>query len=391
MQQEIIKIHAVGMDERSCNTLSFFFEKFCNDQCEISEEPLAQAFLVNMDSVNAEAELARLKKTYPNHPLILTSIKPIDVSENHFLRKPMIADHLLTIIDKIRGIAIAPTKAGTNQIESNSQADNIKVSEQQAENKPVETKAKSLIQSLNDKDVIAFVGEAPDINLRQLQKSDEIFFGLDQYFLGFLQKAYQQAKAEQCAVRLTGVWRPITLFPEANQVYLELSDRQLKSICGVSLKSKRSVINEEDIKIESLEPNKATWQCKDHSKYQDLDLFMWKMALWTSRGRLPKGLPLDLPIYLLGWPNLTRLIQTPEALRICACWVPHPRTVINITEVLGAAQRYVFSFITATYILGLSGLASRQSDLLILPSDVEPTTKMNFFSRIMKRLKTKEI
>jgi hypothetical protein len=274
-------------------------------------------------------------------------------------------------------------------MEPESQTDNIKVSEQQAENKPVETTTKSLIQSLNNKDLNAFVGEAPDVNLRQLQKSDEIFFDLDQYFLGFLQKAYQQAKAEQCAVRLTGVWRPITLFPETNQVYIELSARQLKSICGVSLKSKRSVINEEDIKTESLEPNKATWQCKDHSKYQDLDLFMWKMALWTSRGRLPQGLPIDSPIYLLGWPNFTRLVITPDALRICACWVPHPRTIINITEVLAIPQRYVFSFITASYILGLSGLANRQSDLLILPSDFKPTSKISIFSRIMKRLRTK--
>lgn len=391
MQHKSIKIHALGMDERSCNTLSFFFQKFCNDQCEISEETFAQAFLVNMDSVNAKVELARLKKTYPNHPLILTSIKPIDVDEDYFLRKPMIADHLIVILDKIRGIDFTlSTKVGEDEIESKIKTDDVIISEQQVASKPVETKTKKLIQSLKNKDLIAFVGESPDVNLRHLQKSDEIFFDLEQYFLGFLQKAYQQAKAEQCAVRLTGVWRPITLFPETNQVYIELSDRQLKSICGVSLKSKRSVINEEDIKIESLESTKATWQCKDHSKYQDLDLFLWKMALWTSRGRLPQGLPLDSPIYLLGWPNLTRLVLTPDALRICACWVPHPRTLINITEVLAIPQRYVFSFITATYVLGLSGLANRQSDILILPSDFEPTSKINIFSRIMQRLRTKE-
>ncbi len=388
MQSEIIKIHALGMDERSRNTLSFFFQKFCNGQCEISDESIAQAFLVNMDSVNADTELARLKQTYPNYPLILTSIKLIDAGDNYFLRKPMISDHLMVILDDIRGVK--STLGHKVVVEQKQVDDHAVIVAEQTVKTTTETRKKHNTPLLRDKESIAFVGEAQDVNLRQLQKSDEIFFDLEQYFLGFLQKAYQQAKVEQCAVRLTGVWRPITLFPESNQVYIELSDRQLKSICGVSLKSKRSVINEEDIKIESLEMNKATWQCKDHSKYQDLDLFMWKMALWTSRGRLPQGLPLDSPIYLLGWPNLTRLILTPDALRICACWVPHPRTVINITEVLAIPQRYVFSFITANYILGLSGLANRQSDILILPSDFEPTSKISIFSRIMQKLRIKE-
>jgi len=386
MQQQIIKIHVLGMDERSCNTLSFFFEKFCNAQCEISEEQYAQAFLVNMDSVDAATELTRLKQNHPNIALILTSIKSIDVGENYFLRKPMIAGHLVNILDGIRrGVPVKPEQLQVKK----KQVDDSATSVHQATSDTEQTKTKN--EALNAKNMIAFVGDSQDVNLRQIQENTDIFFNLKQYFLGYLQQAYQQAKVEQCAVRLTGVWRPLTIFPDSNQIYVELSDRQLQSICGVSLESKRSVINEEDIKIESLDPTKATWECKQYDKYQDLDLFMWKMALWTSRGRLPQGLPLDLPIYLLGWPNLSRLILTPEALRICACWVPHPRTIINIAEVLNAPQRYVFSFITATYILGMSGLASRQSDILILPSDIEATSKMSLFSRILKRLKTKEL
>ncbi|MDQ7072628.1 MAG: hypothetical protein Q9N32_02525 [Gammaproteobacteria bacterium] len=117
---------------------------------------------------------------------------------------------------------------------------------------------------------------------------------------------------------------------------------------------------------------------------------MWKIALWTSHGRLPREIPLDTPLYLSGWPNLTRLIETPDALRVCAFWVPHPRTVINLTDVLVIPQRYVFALITATYVLGMSGIANRQSDRLILPSDIDPTKKTNLFSRIINRLKIKD-
>lgn len=383
INQNVTKIFVSGMDERSLNALSFFFNKFCQDQCEISEESLAQAFLVNMDSVDSETELARLKQSYPDCSLILTSIKLIEVEDNYFLRKPMIAEHLMAILNNIR--SGVPSQAVKKQIEQSKLTDITDVSNPQALSEPAQTKTKELTKAVTDKEMIAFVGEAQDVNLRQLQYNNDLFFDLEQYFLGFLQQAYQQAKQAQCAVKITGLWKPIIIFAESNQVYIEMSDRQLKSICVVSLNS--SSIAKDDIKMESLQAQKAAHFCKNNKNYQNLDLFMWKIALWTSRGRLPKSLPLDSPLYLLGWPNLTRLIVTPEALRICSYWVPHPRTIINLTEVVAAPQRYVFSLITATYILGMSDLANRQSDVLILPSGIEPSTKMNLFSRIMKKLK----
>ncbi len=387
MENSPIKIHVIGMDERSCNTLIFFFQKFCKGQCEISDEQVAQVFLVNMDSVDADAELACLKQTYPEHPLILTSIKPIDTGDNYFLRKPMISDHLMVILYAIRGVA--PSQIQKKQQDQAKQISTVAMSAQKPVNTRAEINTKARVKSLTDKELVAFVGEAQDVNLRQPQGHNEMFFDLDQYFLGFLHQAYQQAKQEQCAVKVTGLWKPIILFSQSNQLYIEMSDRQLKSICAVSLAS--SSIAKDNIKIELLDPKKAALYCEKHKHYQSLDLFMWKIALWTSRGRLPQSLPLDSPIYLLGWPNLTRLIITPEVLRICACWVPHPRTIINLTELLAIPQRYIFSFITASYILGFSGLASRQADILILPSDIEPTNKISLFSRIMKKLKFKEV
>lgn len=386
MQQEIIKIHVLGMDERSRNTLSFFFQKFCNGQCEMTEEEmLAKVFLINMDYVDAASDLDKLKQSYPHYPLILTSIKAIDAGENYFLRKPLIAAHLITILDEIKGATSArPEKKEIEKIKPSETAE--KQIQKTTKN---DTKSNNISSTLTDKEMIAFVGEAQDRNLRQAQIEKDIFFDLQQYFVGFMRQAYLQAKQQQCAVRITGLWKPITVFPESNKIYIEMSDRQLKSICVVTLNS--SAIDEAGIKLESLDPEKATHQCEQYNNYQSLDMFMWKIALWTSRGRLPQEIPLDSAVYLLGWPNMTRLILTPEALRICAYWVPHPRTVINLTELLAIPQRYVFSLITATYVLGMSGLANRQSDILILPSDIESTTKINLFARIMKRLRKREL
>ena len=371
------------MDERSCDTLRFFFQKFCDNGCEMSEAKFARVFLINMDSVDAEKELSRLKKTYPGLPLILTSIKPIETNEHYFLRKPMIADHLITILGKISDVSFPKKKVIQQQNEIAGQSENIRTPE------PRSFRLADTEQQINGKEMIAFIGDLEDVDLRNSANVDKIFFDMEAYFLAYLKKAYQQAKKDNCVVKITGLWKPIILFSESNKIYIEMSAQQLKSICAVSLDS--SSIAKVDIKLEALTPQKAILFCENNKNYQRLDTFMWKIALWTSRGRLPQGIPLDSALYLLGWPNLTRLILTPEVLRITAFWVPYPRTIINLIEELAVPQRYVFSFITASFVLGLSGIANRESDNLVLPpATSESLIKMNLFSRTMKRLRSGE-
>lgn len=378
MQKTMTKIHVVAMDDRSCEMLRLFFQNFCDNCCEMSEEPDAQVILINMDHANANNELSRLKKNYPGVPLILTSIKPVETNDYYFLRKPMIAAHLIAIIDKVNGTP--SVKAKTQQ------PNKIVVQKEKVKNPEIKPSVVTTTElQLNEKDVVAFVGEADDVDLRNPVNLGGIFFDMDECFLRYLKQAYQQAKKGKCAVRITGLWKPIIVFSESNQIYIEMSDQQLKSICAVSLDS--SAITKVDIKLEPLISRKAALYCEKNKNYQRLDSFMWKISLWTSRGRLPQGMPLDSALYLLGWPNLTRLILTPEVLRITACWVRHPRTIINLTEVIGGPQRYLFSFITASYVLGMAGLANRESDNLILPPDTGLLIKMNLFSRTMKKFK----
>ncbi len=384
MPQDVIKIHAINMDDRSCEILDFYFQKFCGGQCEITLDiELAQVFLINMDGIDANSQLTAVKQQFPSHAFILTSIKVIDAGQDYFLRKPMVAKHLLDIINNIKSSPSTAKKDQTKTIQQTNRQE-----EPSAEKTLVASiQSRHSVSHALAKTAVDLVGKAEDVNLRSPADKNTVFFKLEEYFVGVLRQAYLKAKQEHQPVIIRGLWHPITLFPETNQIYIEISERQIKSISAVTLKA--SSINTDEITIEVLSAKAALLQCPQHKYYYSLDGLMWKLALWTARGRFPQELPLDSPLYLLGWPNLTRLVEIPESMRICACWVPHPRTILNLTDLLAIPQRYIFSLITATYVLGMSGLAVRQSDTLILPPTPEPTTKMGLLSRIVKKLRIK--
>ena len=365
-----IKINAVGLDERSLKTLSFFFNKFCNGECELAEEDKAEVFLINMDNIDAEKDYKRLNTQESTSKLILTAIKSLDDNGHYFLRKPMIASHLLSILKDIRD-----KSKGENTVDL-----------EPSDDLESHHSTGHAAQLLNEQEITTFVGDAEDVNLRRINELDTIFFDASDYFLGFLRQAYQLAKQDKATIRITGLWRPVTIFPNDDQVYVDLSDRQLQSISVVSLQSQES-----KIEIEVVDSTQAIKECENIDRFQSLDLFVWKIALWTSRGRLPKGISIDSPVYLSAWPNFTRLITTPYALRITAFWIAHPRTIMNLTEHLPIPQRYIFSFFTASYMTSLSGLANRASDTLILPSQIQPSVQQGFFSRIMSKLYSRRL
>ena len=83
-----------------------------------------------------------------------------------------------------------------------------------------------------------------------------------------------------------------------------------------------------------------------------LDGLEWELALWASRGRLPRGTGLEHPIRLKSWPNLTRLAVPPEAMRIAGLWSRGELSLRETVASLGAPQRYVFAFYSACAALG---------------------------------------
>ncbi len=117
-----------------------------------------------------------------------------------------------------------------------------------------------------------------------------------------------------------------------------------------------------------------------------LDAFLWKLALYTYRGLLPKGVKVNEPVYLRYWPNLTRFEPTPNAMRISSLWCRQPASLANIVRMLNIPQKHVFCFYAAASTLGLAGPAIREADSMLAPSFPE---EANMTQALIQRLANK--
>ena len=81
--------------------------------------------------------------------------------------------------------------------------------------------------------------------------------------------------------------------------------------------------------------------------------FLWNIAAWAARGRLPIGVDPYRPVRLRAWPNFTRTWAAPHALRIVALWTREWASPVEIARRLGIPQRYVFSVYTSARFAGL--------------------------------------
>jgi len=99
----------------------------------------------------------------------------------------------------------------------------------------------------------------------------------------------------------------------------------------------------------------------------ELEAFLWKLALYTFGGYLPKGIDVNKPVYLKYWPNLTRLEPTPDAMRIASLLCRQPVALAFIVRILNIPQRHVFNFYAAANAAGYAGPAVREVDNMLQP------------------------
>jgi hypothetical protein len=79
------------------------------------------------------------------------------------------------------------------------------------------------------------------------------------------------------AYQLNSIWKPLLIFPDTRQIWLDADDKQLRAFAGIE-QNKIHTGNIGLMPIDAL----ATAVAKDPDKFQDMDSFIWKLALWTS-------------------------------------------------------------------------------------------------------------
>jgi hypothetical protein len=404
----------LGFDARSYTALQLFFRGKCGDKAVLVGESEADVSIIDMDSYNGAKILAEQRDRYPERPLILLALEQRNEAAPGaiHIKKPVQIQSMLAGLDEVRERLAAKARAKASAAKaaqglaapgqppqapppSPPPAAEVPAEKPTAPKKPAgareESKAANqAAMQLDERGFGDYIGSLKDIDPNNPLEVTAAQYDPKRYLQGYLQSACKAALTKNCALRLNTGWKPITIFPQSREIWVDADDQQLRSFCLVPVHSISELgFADSDAGVMTISPAstiKLKDESRDLSKLQRMDALIWKVALWTSAGRVPEDIDLNRPVYLRNWPNFTRLLVFPHALRIAALLSEQPRSLLNVAEALNIRQQYVFAFFSAARALGLADQAMRQSESLIAPPPVEPKKNTGLLRKILQRL-----
>lgn len=173
------------------------------------------------------------------------------------------------------------------------------------------------------------------------------------YLVTALREAYLVSRKWQVPTRLDTDAGVITVDSVHNRIYLEFSEARLYQLCAAPTDKRPKT---RTLGLQEAAAIRATLE--QESRSNDLylcraDATLWRAGLETARGRLPQGVNPGKTVYLKSWPNMTRLLWTPHALRVTALWATRGASLNETSSQLGVPLRYVLAVYNAALALDL--------------------------------------
>ncbi len=361
-----LPVAGIGMDQQSRQLLSMVFKGPAKGRYQLVEKPeQAQLAIFDWDHWQAEKLWQDFRKNYPALPTVVLSLTPRELEHSVFVNKPLSVNNLLDALSKIQSTDVAATVAAPVKTQKNNRL------------------AFDLAIEAQEEAFHEFCGHAPNIDPSNQTEIHRLFYQPDKYLQGCLQTelADVRHKLHVHGVVFENLSEPFLLLPKSNRVFYGkgFNDTKLHMMASLPMQCNRS-------RIQHLtEKAVADYQAQHQLVEMPLDHLLWKMSLWTARGRIPQETDLNRPIVLLHWPNFTRLVVTPYALQIAALWVEKPLSLLETVRVLNIPQRYVFSFYSAASALGIA-FPERREGLRAEESANKPLPQHHAKRGLLKRL-----
>lgn len=257
-----------------------------------------------------------------------------------------------------------------------------------------ETAVHRVAMLLDEQGFKSYLGHRDDIDPSKPEQWEGAFYDPKQYLQGHVQSAIKVAIARNEAIRLETPWKTITILPQQGLIHILADEAQIRAACGIPF---RNIVGvdidamslQQVLNIKPVSPSELA-EILESPDLTRLDSFLWKVALLTSKGRLPKGLELNQGFYLKRWPGMTRLMLPPHAMRIAALLTQKPYSLFDAARQMGIRQQYVFAFVSAAYALGLIGqqaIEAEQASEPVQPVAAIPPGRQSLFKKILSRLK----
>jgi hypothetical protein len=392
-----LKVALHGMEERTAKTMVMYLQGPCRGAAVVVSDGDAEIDVFDADTHGVGKLIEDHRARKPYRPVIALSLREGTFAHVLYVKKPVKTDEMLAVLDKASVLLVKAKqdeKAASQLAAKNSPAEQPSVESSEKANlksfvrntdEQQKTAKHQAAMQLNEKGFNAFIGNVAGIDVNDPKQFAVASYNPKEYFQGHIESAFKLSREQGEIMQLNSGWSPVIIFPQNNEIWLDADDKQLRAFSGLIIANTLDgKISTTPLTFESSSVPRAL------DKFHSMDAFLWKVACWASKGRYPVSIDINHPIYLKHWPNFTRLLITPHALRISALLIRGPRTLANVAEVLNIKPQYVFVFISAACALGLTGQARRESDALIAqsqPTEIKSNKNKGLLGRIMSKLR----
>jgi len=365
------------MDYRSMSLFKKTISQYLQGCAEIVNVTTADIAVFDMDSPHSKDQWNAFKFLFPNVATIALSTAALNLDDITCMRKPIDFSLLTKIINKLvpdKKLVWTIPESSDNEEEVNSSR-SARLSKKEL--------AQEIDDSISNKDAI----KPANYNLSNIESASNLFDPRT-FLYSTLKEVVKESKA-------LGKYRKVVLWnqkfliidPVKNVIVTDMSNGVLRSVC-------LTATNTDQTPVEVVVTNEK-WIEQDTAKSKTtvykIDTLLWLMAILSSRGRIPTSLDgfsfdPECPVYLLHWPNLTRLEPIPHSQSIVSLWIKQPRSLSSLASTLNIDIKHVYNLFVAAQAIGIAGQARRPGDKLFTPTIAVQHKQRGLFASIVKKL-----
>ncbi len=357
---ELIQIMGLGLDDRFRSMLQVFFERRRSTRYTFVNKK-ADILVADLDAMGVRDALTVYRKEHRPRPMILFTLDEVDYKTSGdmvVLRKPFTMKQLVSAFDIMDlRFRVGRQRLGALRVKASAEApvpmpvkhepepEAIKADQ----NKPIEEDPREhyhAAASLSGKGDYVKLNTLLSQALEQNVEEEGGEYDANKYLQGALIKACAEARDKKRNILIEFGSGSITIDVKTEQVQMKMGSFQLRELASFPM-------NLEKVNINLLPRRQLQIDVDSGRTVTTLDALIWRLAIFASRGRGPQGLDLTEPLGLSAWPNFTRLMLSPGALRIAALWAEHNLSVLQLCKTLKLPQSDVLSLYSAATAIGL--------------------------------------
>ncbi|KGK42087.1 hypothetical protein LH51_09850 [Nitrincola sp. A-D6] len=210
-------------------------------------------------------------------------------------------------------------------------------------NRTAQAPEKTDASDSDQKNINDYCGHLPDQDLSEPSGLRRVRFNMDSSLLPWVVLAVKTGRQSKQAQQVSGLPGVLIYLPEIDCFYCDLD-------ADLLLHMARARFGLDELFLSTLEPSVPLLE--ETSRHIIADQLLWKLALLTSRGRIPETIDLHKPVQLLRKPDFTVFDLTPHARTLAELWFSKRLSPRQMLSELAVPQRYVFTFLVAADAVG---------------------------------------